>query len=152
MVPMHSSIFGNPSPMISDSIATNLSNVVDWYIEAKFSYIRVFGTSVPPYALPLFIPDRLACREIARQTMIGGISKDLKGILKKVWPPFPIHLNTYSLLDFRQVKFEAMDFEDIKLIHIEFKKHDPHRIMGNHMASCGLKWYEHEHLSHDDIF
>jgi hypothetical protein len=42
--------------------------------------------------------------------------------------------------------------EDIKLVHIEFKKHDPHRIVGNHMASCGLKSYEHEHSPHDDIF
>jgi hypothetical protein len=152
MVPMHVSIFGNPPPRISDSIATNLSNVADWYVEAEFSYIRVFGTSVPPYALPLFIPDRLVCHEIARQTVIGGISKELKGFSKKVWPPFPIHLNTYSLLDFGHAKAEATALEDIKLVHIEFKKHDPHRIVGNHMASCGLKRYEHEHSPHDDIF
>jgi hypothetical protein len=84
--------------------------------------------------------------------VIGGISKDLKGFSKKVWSPFPIHLNTYSLLDFRHAKAEAMALEDIKLIHVEFKKHDPHRIMGNHMASCGLKSYEHEHSPHDNIF
>jgi len=66
MVPMHISIFGNPPPRILDSIATNLRNVVDWYIEAKFSYIRVFDTSIPPYALPLFILDRLSCCEITR--------------------------------------------------------------------------------------
>jgi hypothetical protein len=86
---MHVSIFGNPPPRISDSIATNLSSVADWYVEAEFSYIRVFGASVPPYALPLFIPDRLVCREIARQTVIGGISKELKGFSKKVWPALP---------------------------------------------------------------
>jgi hypothetical protein len=78
MVPMHISIFGNPLSRISDSITTNLRNVVKWYVEVEFSYIRVFRTSVPPYALPLFIPDRLVCREIARKTMIGGISKELK--------------------------------------------------------------------------
>jgi hypothetical protein len=107
MVPMHISIFGNPPPRISDSITTNLSNVADWYVEAEFSYIRIFGTSIPPYALPLFIPDRLVCHEIARQTVIGGISKELKGFSKKVWPPFPIHLNTYSLLYFRHEKSKA---------------------------------------------
>jgi len=42
--------------------------------------------------------------------------------------------------------------EDIKLVHIDFKKHDPHKVMGNHMVSCGLKIYEHEHLPHDKIF
>jgi hypothetical protein len=139
-------------PRILDSIATNLSSVVDWYVEAKFSYIRVFGASVPPYALPLFMPNRLVYREIARQIVIGGISKELKGFSKKVWPPFPIHLNTYSLLDFRHAKAEATTLEDIKLVHIEFKKHESHKVMGNHMASCGLKRNEHEHSPHDDIF
>jgi hypothetical protein len=112
----------------------------------------VFSTSVPPYALPSLIPDRLVCRKIARQTVICGISKEIKGFSKKVWSPFPIPLNTYSLLDFRHAKSKAAALEDIKLVHIEFKKHDPHRIVGNHMASCGLKRYEHEHSPHDDIF
>jgi hypothetical protein len=40
----------------------------------------------------------------------------------------------------------------LKFVHIEFKKHDPHRVVSNHMDSCGLKIYEHENLPHDDIF
>jgi hypothetical protein len=152
MVPMHVSIFGDTLPKILDSITTNLTNMADSYVEEKFSYIRVFGISVPPYDLPLFILDRLVCCEITRQTMIGGISKELKGFSKKVWPPFSIHLNTYYLLDFGHAKAEAMALEDIKLVHIDFKKHDLHRIVGNHMVSCGLKRYEHENFPHDDIF
>jgi len=84
MVPMHISILSNPPPRISDSIATNLRNVANWYVQVEFSYIKVFSTSVPPYALPLFIPDRLACHEIARKTVIGGVRKELKGFSKKV--------------------------------------------------------------------
>jgi hypothetical protein len=149
---MHVSIFGNPPPRISDSIAANLSSVADWYVEAEFSYIRVFGASVPPYALPLFVSDKLVCREIARQTVLSGISKELKGFSKKVWPPFPIHFNTYSLLDFGHAKAEATALEEFKLVNIEFRKHDPHKVVSNHMVSCGLKRYEHEHSPHDDIF
>jgi hypothetical protein len=145
-------IFGNLPPRISNSIMKNLSRVADWYVEKKFSYIKVFGTSVPPHALPLLIPDRLTCRDIARQTVIDGISKELKGFSKKVWPTFPLHLNTYSLLDFGNSKVEATTLEDINLVHIEFKKHDPHRVMSNHLANCGLKRFEHENSPHDDIF
>jgi hypothetical protein len=151
-VPMHVAIFSKPPPRISDNITTNLSRVVDWYVEKEFSYIRVFDASIPPHALPLFIPDSLACREIARKTVIGGISKELKGYSKKVWTPFPIHLNTYSLLDFRHEKVKAASLEDINLVHIEFKKHDPHRVVSNHLASCGLKIFEHKNLPHNDIF
>jgi hypothetical protein len=152
MVPLHVTIFCHPPPRISDSIVVNLSSIADWYVEAEFSYLKVFGASVPLNALPLFIPDRLACREISRQTVIGGVSMELKGYSKKVWPPFPIHLNSYSLLDFRHAKAEAVALEDLKLDHVEFKKHDPHRVVSNHLANCGLKRFEHENFPSDGIF
>jgi hypothetical protein len=50
--------------------------IADWYIEEHFSYIRVFGCSVPPHALPKFLPDRLVCREVAYQTVTGGSVKN----------------------------------------------------------------------------
>jgi hypothetical protein len=89
------------------------------------------------------MPDKLVCREITRKTVLGGISKELKGFSKKVWPPFSIHFNTYSLLDFRHAKAEAMALEEFKFVSIEFRKHDPHKVVSNHMAICGLKRYEH---------
>jgi hypothetical protein len=152
MVSMHVAIFSNPLYRISNNIAANLSRVVDWYVEEEISYIRVFGASILPHALPLFIPDRLSCREIAKQNVIGCISKELKAFSKKVWPHFPIHLNTYSLLYFRHAKVEATALEDIKLVHIEFKKHDPHKVVSIHLASCGLERFEHKNSPHDDIF
>ena len=56
LVPMHMVIFGHPPPRILDNIMVNLGKVADWYIEEHFSYMRVFGCSVPPYALPQFLP------------------------------------------------------------------------------------------------
>jgi hypothetical protein len=121
MVPMHVSIFIHPPPRILDNITTNLSNVVDWYIEAEFSYIRVFSTSVSPHDLSLFLPDKLICHEIARQVVLGGIRKELKGLSKKVWPPFPIHIGSYSLLDFGHAKAKATTLEEMKLVSIEHR-------------------------------
>jgi hypothetical protein len=152
MVPLHVIIFGHPPPRILDSIVMNLSSIDDSYVEDEFSYLRVFGASVPPHALPLFIPDKLACREVARQTVIGGISKELKGYSKKVWPPFPVHLNSYSLLDFGHAKAKAAALEDLKLVLIEYKKHYLQRVISNHLASCGLKRFEHENSPSDEIF
>jgi hypothetical protein len=152
VVSMHTAIFGHPPPRISDKIVVNLDKVADWYIEEHFSYIRVFGCSVPPYALPQFLPDRLVCREVARQTVLGGISKELKAVQKKVWPSFPLQIGAFSLLDFGHSKVEAAALEEIKLVNIEFKKHDPQKVVGNHMASCNLKKYEHEESPQDEMF
>jgi hypothetical protein len=82
MVPLHVTIFGQPPPRISDSVTTSLSSVADWYLEVEFSYIMVFSTSFPLYALPLFLPNKLLCHEIARQSVLGGINKELKGVSK----------------------------------------------------------------------
>jgi hypothetical protein len=114
MVPLHVAIFGHPPPCVSDSIATNLSSIADWYVEVEFSYLRFFRASIPPHVLPLFILDKLDCREVAWQTVIGDVSKEFKGYSKKVWPYFPIRLNSYSLLDFGHAKAEAAALEDLK--------------------------------------
>jgi hypothetical protein len=83
---------------------------------------------------------------------ISGVSKELKGYSKKVWPPFPIHLSSYSLLDFGHEKAEVAALEDLKLIHVEFKKHDSQRVVSNHLASCGLRRFENENSPSDEIF
>jgi hypothetical protein len=58
----------------------------------------------------------------------------------------------FSLSDFGHLKLEVAALEEIKLVNIELKKHDPHKIIGNHMASCNLRRHEHEYYPHDDIF
>jgi hypothetical protein len=79
MVPLHIAIFGHPPPHISDNIATGLSGIVDWHVKVEFLYFRVFRDFVPPHALPLFILDKMACREVTWKTVIGRVSKELKG-------------------------------------------------------------------------
>jgi hypothetical protein len=55
-------------------------------------------------------------------------------------------------LDFGHAKAEAAALEDLSLVSIEYKKHDPQKIVSNHLANCGLKRFEHEFSSPDDIF
>jgi hypothetical protein len=62
---VHIALYGHPPPRISDRIMGNLGRLTDWFIEENFSYIRVFGCSVPPHALPRFLPDQMVCKEVA---------------------------------------------------------------------------------------
>jgi hypothetical protein len=152
VVSTHTAIYGYPPPIISDKIVTNLGKLEDWYIEENFSYIMVFRCLVPPHALPKFLPDRLVCCELAHETVLGGIGKELKIVQKNILPSFPLHIGMFSLLDFGHSKVEAVTLGEIKLVDIEFKKHDLQKIVGNHMASCNLKIYEHEYSPQDEIF
>jgi hypothetical protein len=129
----------------------NLGKIADWYIEEKFSYIRVFGCLVPPNALPKFLPDRLACREVDYQTVIGGISKELKASQKKVWPTFPLQVGMFSLQDFGHSKVEAVALQEAKLVDIELKRHDPHKIVEAHLAQYNLRKYMHDISRQDEI-
>jgi hypothetical protein len=58
----------------------------------------------------------------------------------------------FSLLDFGHSKVEVAALEEIKMVNIEFKKHDPLKIVGNHMALCNLKIYGHEDSPQDEVF
>jgi hypothetical protein len=94
IVPIHIAIYGHPPPRISKRIMGNLGNLIVWFIQENFSYIKVFGCSIPPHSLPHILPDRLVCREV-----VGGINKELKETQKKVWPTFPIQVGMLTLLD-----------------------------------------------------
>jgi hypothetical protein len=137
--------------MISEKIMGNLVTFADWYIEEKLSYIRVFGCSIPPHALPKILPNKPVCREVAYQTVAGGITKELKAAQKKVWPTFPIQVGMFTLLDFCHTKVEAAALEDVKLVDIEFKIHDPHKVVENHLAQFKMKRYIHEESPYDEV-
>jgi hypothetical protein len=49
-------------------------------------------------------------------------------------------------------KVEVAALEEVKLVYLEHRKHDPYQIVGSHMAHYGMKAYEHEESPHDDIF
>jgi hypothetical protein len=65
---------------------------------------------------------------------------------------FPIQVGIFSLSDFGHAKVEASALDDIKLADIEFKRHDPHRVVENHLAQFNMKRYIHENSPYDEVF
>ena len=58
----------------------------------------------------------------------------------------------FSLLYFGHSKVEVVTLEGVKLVDIEFKRHDPHKIVENHLAQFNMKRYVHENSPYDEIF
>jgi hypothetical protein len=152
VIPMHKMFFGCDPPRISEAVANNLKPIADWFIEESFSYIRVYGCSIPPHALPKFLPDRLVCREVAHQIVKGGIGIELKAAQKKSWPIFPVHIGKFSLQNLGHSRVEAEALEEVKLLNIEYKRHDPYQLVNKHLAHCNMKAFEHEESPWDDMF
>jgi hypothetical protein len=152
VIPMHKMFYGCEPPRISETVSKNLKAIADWFIDENFSYIRVYGCSIPPHALPKFLPDRLVCREVAHQIVKGGIGIELKAAQKKSWPIFPVHIEKFSLQNLGHSKVEAEALEEVKLVNIEHKKHDPYQLVNRHLMHCNMKAYEHEKSVYDDIF
>jgi hypothetical protein len=82
----------------------------------------------------------------------GGINKDLKADQKNVSSNFPIQVGMFTLLCFHHSKVEAASLEDIKLVNIELKKHDPHNIVEHHLSMFNMKRYMHENSPYEEIF
>jgi hypothetical protein len=57
----------------------------------------------------------------------------------------------FTLLDFGHSKVEVIALDDVKLVDIEFKKHDPHKIMENHLDQFNMKRYMHDNSPYDKI-
>ena len=56
------------------------------------------------------------------------------------------------MLNFGHSKVEATALEDVKLVDIKFKRHDPYQIVENNLAQCNMKIYMHEDSPYDDVF
>jgi hypothetical protein len=145
-------LYGCAPPRISESVIGNLKAVADWFIKDHFSYIRVFRCSIPPHALPKFLPNRLVCREVAHQIITSSIGIELKTTQKKFWLVFPLQIGRFSLLNLGHSKVEVATLEEVKLVDLEHRKHFPYQTVGNHMYHYGMKAYEHEEFPRDDIF
>jgi hypothetical protein len=149
---MHKMFFSCDPPRIFETVSKTLKEIANWFIEESFSYIMVYGFSIPPHVLPKFRSDRLVCREVADQIVKGSIGTELKATQKKSQPIFPVHIGKFSLQNFDHSKVEAEALEEVKLLNIEYKRHDPYQLVNNHLIHCNMNAYEHEDSPWDDMF
>ena len=95
---VHLVLFGHVPPRITKEAAIAIKQLGHWYLEEFLTIIRIAGNEETSY-LPRFVPDRLALREIAQQTVGVGALAKLQKHNKKTWPAFPITIGRFSLLN-----------------------------------------------------
>lgn len=54
-----------------------LTRIIDWFAEDFFMYIRILGTNGCMHILPLYVLDKLLCRDVSYQIVHTGITLEL---------------------------------------------------------------------------
>jgi hypothetical protein len=60
---VHSLIFKQDFPRISEATRRVISKIGHWYLEERSTYIRIFGATGAPHLLPSHVPDIGWCLE-----------------------------------------------------------------------------------------
>ena len=87
---MYETLFGEEIPCLSLAGQALVKELGDWYMTPTKVYIRIVGSTKPPYWLPHFVPDSLLLQEVSYQTFINGVAASLHKHKKGVWPQFSL--------------------------------------------------------------
>jgi hypothetical protein len=136
--PLYTIIFGFPRYKISSEAREGMKGIVDWYLGKYYSYVRVYGTIGAPHMLPYFILDHLVMREISHQTIRTRVTSFLMRNSKNIWPPFPIHIGNYNILNGKHARKEEKSLQDLCLCLGSAKGHDPHELAVSHVRVVGF--------------
>jgi hypothetical protein len=63
-----------------------------------------------------------------------------------------VHIGKFSLLNLGHSRVEEKALKEMKLVNIEYKRHDPYQLVNKHLIQCNMKAYEHEESPWDDVF
>ena len=67
-------IFNKKAPRVSKEANVDMLPIARWFVEEKFTYIRVFESSSFPHVLPYYVLDKLLANEIAYQ-LVNSVTK-----------------------------------------------------------------------------
>ena len=151
ILPLHQFIFNKKAPMFSKEVATDLLVVGKYFVEEWFTYIRVFGSTMNPHVLPLYVFGKLLAREISHQIVGKGLTKTLKDNKKPLWPSFPIRCGYFLLENFNHATKESLSLESLKLHTLPKRQFDPDKITHNITIVAKIKPFNHEAKNPEDI-
>lgn len=140
ILPLYRMLYDKDPTRCSPKAQIGIIPIARWFGEELFTYVRVFGSTVPPHVLPLYIPNKLLAREIAYQTCSEGIlTKDLKDKKKAIWPQFPVVCGAFSLFDLGHTFTEVQSMTCLQLFKFPRRPFDPNEVAQNFTTTVKIK-------------
>lgn len=125
---MHAALFREYPPRVLPQFITDLENnkLGEIFQLETTTYLRVYGSKVPPKVLPTFVPNSLICFELVRQ-----LSDDAKIILikKKKRPDFlqpPCRIGNIAYNSYQSMLFSGQKMDEYCFDEMEWRPFDPH--------------------------
>lgn len=146
-------IFCRPSSRLSLEACKTMKGLGHWYCKQHYIYIKVFRCIATPHLIPKYVPDQLIIKETSYHNVIIGYIVVMSCNSKRMQSRFLIKVGHFSLINFPQSKKEVEAFEELKLLPVVFKRHDPNGIIKNHYTSIRLSMnYEHDPYLCDSLY
>ena len=146
-------LYDKDPPRCSPEAQIDIIPIARWFGEEYFTYVRVFGSTIPPHVLPLYIPYKLLAREIAYQTCLeGGLTKDLTDKKKAIWPQFPVVCGVFSLFDVSHASTEIQNITCLQLFKFPSRPFELNEIAQNFTITVKVKVFYGKKDLFDDLF
>jgi hypothetical protein len=124
--------------------------VGDWYIFENYTEIRVYGSELRPFLLPIFLTPRIFALEYIRQRLnsddIHFVSRKYKANFKLKKEVGPFIVNTRSTLQVTTKILSVMGFQQG-----EVWMYDPHSVISSKIISHGQAPYQHQHKAQVEL-
>jgi len=110
-----------------------LKCIGNWYLQEKFTYLRIYGAIASTHLLPIYVPNKLVLSEIAYKTILQGFNSLLvKDAKKKLFISYNFYFGYYKLLNSNHAKQEGNLMLEFGLQQGQFRRHDPHGLVPKH--------------------
>jgi hypothetical protein len=113
-----------------------LTCIGNWYFEEKHTYLRIYGATIPPHLLPVYVPDRLVIGEICYHTIMQGFNATLVKDKKILFIPYGFQVGYYVVKYAKHAKQEGQVHLEYRFMTWRYRKHDPKGLVSKHPS----KW------------
>lgn len=83
---------------MTENTRVSLSEIGDWFIGDKFTYIRIYDATKAPHLFPSLITDHMVLEEITYQSYCHNIGVVLNRKKYHLWPNLRITIRAYEIM------------------------------------------------------
>lgn len=145
LIPLHHFLTGTITCCMFENARVVLSEIGDWFVTKKFTYIRIYGATKAPHLLPKIVTEHMVLTKIIYQTYCHGMGSVFHRKRSHLWPCFPNTIGDYYVHTFSEAEKLGESIQEYHFGEDRFKIYEPKIVVINYMCSLDIPWpYTHD--------